>query len=74
MLPLALALPPPETDVYVVTVVDEPPLALALLETLEPATASPALNNKPSNRQGDTKLFKAVIDTPYGFERTLCQL
>ncbi len=65
MLPLALALalPPPETDVYVITVVDEPPLAVALLETLEPASASPAASTRPSNRQGDKKLNKTFIAT-----------
>jgi hypothetical protein len=33
-LALALTLPLPETDVYVAKVVDKPPLAVALLETL----------------------------------------
>jgi hypothetical protein len=77
MLPvaLALALPPPEADVYVVTLVEEPPLALALLETLDDwAIASPALNTRPSNRQGDTKFFKTFIDTSHGIELALCQL
>jgi hypothetical protein len=64
MLPLALALtlPLPETDVYVATVVDKPPLAVALLETLESASASPAPSMRPSNRQGDKKLNKTFID------------
>jgi hypothetical protein len=60
---LALALPPPETDVYVVTVVPVPPLAVALLETVAPAIASLAPKTRPSNRQGDSKLTRTFIDT-----------
>jgi hypothetical protein len=60
-LPLALALAlPPETDVVVITIVDEPPLAVALLETVEPAIAPPAPST--SNRQGDSKLNRTFID------------
>lgn len=61
---LALALPPPETDVYVVTLVEEPPLALALLETLDWAITSPALTSRPSKRQGYIIFFEIFIDAP----------
>jgi hypothetical protein len=30
----------------------------------EPAIALPALNARPSNRQGNTKLFAVFIDSP----------
>ncbi len=62
MLPVALALPlpPPETEVYVLTNVELPPLALALLETVDWAIASLALTTRPSN----AKSFKAFIDIP----------
>jgi hypothetical protein len=63
-LPLALALAlPPETDVVVITIVEEPPLAVAVLDTVEPAIALPAPSARPSNRQGDSKLNKTFIDT-----------
>ena len=63
-LPLALALAlPPETDVVVITIVEEPPLAVAVLDTVEPASALPAPSARPSNRQGDSKLNKTFIDT-----------
>ena len=72
MLALPLALPFPETETDMVTVAPEP---LALLEApAEPAIALPALNTRPSNKQGDTKLFKTFIYTPCGIEVARCQL
>jgi hypothetical protein len=41
-----------------------PPLVAVLVEPAEPAITSPALNARPSNRQGEIKLFKIFIDTP----------
>lgn len=52
--------------------VDEPPLALALLETLDCAIALLAPNTKPTSRQGDNKLLKIFIAISYGNEVSLC--
>jgi hypothetical protein len=47
----------------VITVVDEPPLAVALADTLEPAVALPASRTRASKRQGATRRNKTFIGT-----------
>lgn len=58
-LPAPLALPPPVTEVYVVTVAVVPPVAEALLVAVDWAMASPV--NVSASRQQDTNSFEIFI-------------
>lgn len=58
-LPAPLALPPPVTEVYVVTVDVVPPVAEALLVAVDWAMASPV--NVSASRQQDTNSFEIFI-------------
>jgi len=58
---LLVVLPEADPDAVAIPNAEEP---LALEALADAAIASPALNTRPSNRQGNTKLFKTFTDTP----------